>query len=295
MTHVALATCAALPGGPDDETSLLPALAARGLDAEWRVWDDAGVDWGAEDLVLIRSTWDYVHRRDAFVAWARRVGGALLNPPDVVAWSTDKAYLAELAAAGLPTVPTTLLTPGDEPSPPDDGEWVVKPAVSAGARDTGRWDAAGALAHARVLLAAGRTVLLQPYLRGVEQGEAALVWIDGELSHAMRKRAFLRPGESAPVRADASGLTAAEAMYAEDLMTPLAPAPQQVALGADVLAWLEVRFGTMPLYARTDLIPGADGRPLVLEIELVEPSLWLDAAPGAAERLAAALARRGGG
>jgi len=93
VSRVALATCAALPGGPDDETSLAPALAARGVQAAWRVWDDPGFDWAAEDLVLIRSTWDYVHRREAFVAWARRVGGALLNPPELVAWSTDKASI----------------------------------------------------------------------------------------------------------------------------------------------------------------------------------------------------------
>jgi len=93
VSRVALATCAALPGGPDDETSLVPALAARGLEAEWRVWDDPGVDWGAADLVLIRSTWDYVDRREQFVAWADRVGTALHNPPELVAWSTDKASI----------------------------------------------------------------------------------------------------------------------------------------------------------------------------------------------------------
>lgn len=292
MTRVALATCAALPRGPASETSLTSALAARGLEAEWRVWDDPEVDWAAAELVLIRSTWDYVDRRDRYLAWAEHVGTALHNPPELVAWSTDKAYLPELAAAGLPVVPTTLLVPGDEPTPLGSGEWVVKPAISAGARDTGRWDAPAAHRHASEILASGRTVLLQPYLPGVEDGEASLVWIDGELSHAMRKRAFLTPGETAPVRNDGSGLTAAEAMYADDLLTPLTPDPEQLALGADVLAWLTDRFGVTPLYARTDLIPGPDGAPVVLEIELVEPSLWLDAAPGAADRLAAGLARR---
>ena len=133
--RVALATCAAFPDGDADDAGLPAAI---GGDVTFAIWDDPAVDWAAFDLVVVRSTWDYQERRDAFLAWARGIGERLVNPPDVLAWNTDKRYLHELAAAGLPVVPTTLVAPG-APFTAPAGEYVVKPTVSAGSRDTARF------------------------------------------------------------------------------------------------------------------------------------------------------------
>ncbi|MGX6448759.1 hypothetical protein ACVU7I_11935, partial [Patulibacter sp. S7RM1-6] len=133
VPRIALATSAEHPHGVD-ETPL-----AERLDATWAVWDDPTVDWAAFDLVVVRSTWDYHARREAFLAWAAGVP-SLANPADVLAWNTDKRYLADLVAAALPTVPTLLVPPGEAlpaDAPALAGEVVVKPSVSAGARDTG--------------------------------------------------------------------------------------------------------------------------------------------------------------
>ena len=105
---VAIATAAELPDLDDDGPVLLAALAGRGITGEPAVWTDAGVDWAAYDLVLVRSTWDYAPLRDEFVAWAHRVGSVtrLANPADVIEWNTDKVYLRALDDAGLPVVAT---------------------------------------------------------------------------------------------------------------------------------------------------------------------------------------------
>ncbi|SFL57740.1 ATP-grasp domain-containing protein [Geodermatophilus ruber] len=172
MPRVLLATCAEAAGRDDDEPLLLAALADAGLTAAPADWADPGVDWAAADLVVVRSTWDYAPRRDEFLAWARKVAGetALLNPAEVLEWNTDKRYLGELADAGLPVVPTAWVTGAAElPAALArwDGDLVVKPVVSAGARDTARFPAAerrAAAAFAERILAGGRPVIVQPYL-----------------------------------------------------------------------------------------------------------------------------------
>ena len=110
LPDVALATCSLLPDLDADERMLIPALAAHGLTAEPRVWDDAGVRWDEFRLVVVRSTWDYAARRDAFLTWAASLP-RVLNPVDVLTWNTDKTYLRTLAASGVPTVPTTWIGP----------------------------------------------------------------------------------------------------------------------------------------------------------------------------------------
>ena len=152
------------------------------------VWDDEAGDWSGYDLVLPRSTWDYAERRDDFLAWAASVP-RVLNPLEMLEWNTDKQrYLTDLAAAGVPVVPTTFVGPGDELRPPDDA-FVVKPAISAGGRSSARFDAQEAPA-ARALVARihaeNRTAMIQPYLG--EHDERALVYLDGEYSHAVRRR-----------------------------------------------------------------------------------------------------------
>lgn len=284
--RVAIATAAgvAASGLDVDEPLLLAALAARGAAGQAAVWDDPHVDWSSFDIVVVRSTWDYVHRRDELLDWARRVVAVarLVNPVDVLAWSTDKRYLADLVAAGLPVVATDFLAPGDPVALPVGGRVVVKPAVSAGAVDTARHSLPGgrseAEAHVARLHAAGRVVLVQPYESAVDDhGETAVVVLGGEVSHAIRKGALL--GGGVGVVAD---------LYLEEEITArvASAAERDIALAA--LA--AVPGGSDRLaYARVDLVPGADGQPLILELELAEPSLFLSTAPGAADRLAEVL------
>ena len=275
-------TCREHPGGDEDAPLLLAACAAAGLDAEWRVWDDAAVHWASYDLVVVRSPWDYPPRRDDFTAWAASVP-RLANPADVIRWNTDKTYLRDLAAAGVPVVPTRHLAPGDEPAwPADWTEVVVKPAVSAGARDTARYgpaEADRARAHAAGLLGAGRAVLVQPYLAAVDEaGETAVVHLGGAYSHGLGKRALLVPGAPAEI----------DALWRPEEITPREPSAAERALAERTLAAVPGGPERL-LYARVDLLPGPAGEPLVIEVELTEPSLFLTAVPAAADTAAAAI------
>jgi len=242
------------------------------------VWDDPAVRWDAYDLVLIRSTWDYSPRRDAFVAWAEGVGAPLHNPAEVVRWNTDKRYLAELQDAGLPVVPTTFLAPGDAVSVPD-GRCVVKPAVSAGSQNTASHrNPLAAAAHAQRLIDEGRVVMVQPYVSEIdEQGETALIYFDGAFDHAIRKAPILTGGE-APV----------EGLFAPENIQPREPRPEERAVAESVVAEVERRFGRL-LYIRVDVV---GNEPAVLELELTEPSLFFSHSPGSAARFAEAVRRR---
>ncbi|XRQ02800.1 ATP-grasp domain-containing protein [Actinomadura welshii] len=281
MTTIAFATCSMLPGGNEDVPALTAALARLGVGAEPVSWD-ADVDWSRHDLVVIRSTWDYTSRRDAFVAWAESLPH-VLNPAGVVRWNTDKRYLRDLSGAGLPVVPT-LWDPDDIPS--GWPEYVIKPAVSIGSRDTARWgpgEEAGARAHLRSLRDAGRTVMVQPYLSAVDTaGEKALIFCDGEYSHAARKAQILRSGAGVegPVRDDPS----------RGGVTPATATPAELEVAQRALA--AVPGDPRLLYARVDLIPGPDGSPLIIELELTEPNLYLQHAPGSAEAFAKAITNR---
>jgi hypothetical protein len=290
MLKVALATCSALPDGWPDDRLLTAALRERGAEASFEVWSDGGVEWRRFDRIVVRSTWDYTDRRDDFLAWAEGLGERLRNPPDVLRWNSEKRYLGELAAAGIPVVPTTFVEPTD-PEPRLEGQVVVKPAVSAGARDTGRFGPAvheGARALLVRLQEAGRTAMVQPYLDSVDrEGETALVFVDGSLSHVLSKRPVLRPDEEAPTRDDAIG--AAEIMYDEGLVGRGEATEEQEKLAAEILDWLRRRFGAVPLYARVDMLRDGAGAPVLVELEAVEPCLYLAAAPSAAGRLAEAV------
>ncbi|MGC5052067.1 ATP-grasp domain-containing protein [Micromonospora sp. DT48] len=286
--RVALITCTELADLDDDDRLVLAPLAARGITVDAVVWDDPSVDWARYDLSVLRSPWDYSSRRDEFVAWAARVP-RLANPADVVRWNTDKRYLDRLAAAGVPTVPTGWVLPGEPWQPPaDHGEYVIKPAVSAGSQDTGRYDLADpehrdlAVAHVRRLGAADRVAMVQPYLREVDTaGETALLFLAGPAgltySHAIRKGPMLTgPDEGV------------EALYKVEEITPRTAQPAQLAVAAQTLAAVPGGSDRL-LYARVDLIPGPDGAPVLVELELTEPSLFLGHADGAAERLADAI------
>ena len=294
--RVALVTCDRLADLDPDDRLVLAPLADRGVHADIAVWDDPAVDWAGYDLVVLRSPWDYALRREEFVAWARTVP-TLVNPADVVAWNTDKRYLGELSGAGVPTVETSWVLPGDGPwdPPAAHGEYVIKPAVSAGSQDTGRYDLADpehrelAVAHVRRLSAAGRVTMVQPYLRAVDtDGETALLFLAGPdglaFSHAIRKGPML----TGPDRGVAE-------LYKEERIDARTATPEQLDTAEKTLA--VVPGGTdRLLYARVDLIPGPDGAPVLVELELTEPSLFVGHADGAPDRLAEAvtthLARR---
>jgi hypothetical protein len=286
--RVGLATFAALPQGFDGDLPLAAALEARGVDVSHAVWDDAGVDWRSFDRVVIRSVYDYSQRHEEFVAWARRIGDRLRNRPEIVEWNSHKRYLGDLAAAGLPVIPTTYVEPGD-PLPELSGTVVVKPAVSAGGRDSGRFGPGAhdaALELLGELSGRGRTAMVQPFQESIETaGEAALVYFGGELSHTLRKGAVLPADRVAPQVEALPGHSAAEAMFDPDLVRAAPASAAELELGERVIGFLRERFGTAPLYARVDCVAA----PAVMEIELIEPNFYFEQAPGSEELLAAAL------
>jgi glutathione synthase/RimK-type ligase-like ATP-grasp enzyme len=272
---VALATCVEVPELDEDGPALLAALAARGVEGVPAVWD-AEVDWASFDLVVVRSAWDYAERRGEFLDWAARLP-RVLNPLPVLRWSTDKHYLAELEAAGVPVVPTLFLQPGEAFEAPA-GRFVVKPVFSAGGRASARYEpeeAAAAAAHVEALNSEGRAAMVQPHVDGVERaGEIALVYLGGRYSHAVRKRVSLRRGTP-----DAPDL------YLEEAVEPAEPS--EADLGVAEAALAAAPFEDL-LYARVDLVH--DPEPLVLELELAEPSLYLLYGEGSAARLAELIA-----
>ena len=250
-------------------------MARVGVDAEVVAWD-ADADWSDYDGVAIRSTWDYVDRLDEFLAWADSVP-RLANPASVIRWNTNKRYLAELSARGVPVVPTVW--PRDGATMPRDwADVVVKPAVSAGGRMTGRFsDAAAATAFAQSLLDQGHDILVQPYVSSVDRvGESAVYFFGGRVSHAISKGPILE--RDAPPRPDASLAHGQE-------YGPLALDDAPVAFAQSVL---DAIAGPL-LYARVDCVTDDAGNDVVIEVELVEPALFLDTALHAAVHFADAV------
>ncbi|WP_332642583.1 ATP-grasp domain-containing protein [Aeromicrobium sp.] len=280
---IAFASAAPFRDLDDDLPLLLNAATQRGIDAEIANWDDPAVDWSAYDSVIVRSCWDYINRRDEFLAWTTSVSN-LHNSHDVISWNTDKIYLRQLEAAGVPIIETRWdIAPGDAIGQHD--EWVVKPTVSAGSKDTARWTSRDDVyAHSAELVAAGRTSMTQPYIASVDdEGETAMLFFGGAFSHAIRKGAILAKGEG--VRQDRDGRGE----------NPLArePSDAQHAVAAQALAATDEILGRSAglMYARVDLVTAADGSPLVIELELTEPSLFLPWSNGGAERLVDAIAK----
>lgn len=270
----------------DDALAHAP-LAALG----WRVddvpWDRPGVDWDAYELVVIRSAWDYHKRPSAFLEVLEEIDRSqarLENGLATVIWNLSKRYLVDLARRGVPTVPTVWrqrLGPGkllpllDEI---DADEVVLKPQIGASAVGTFRLDrdSARERAHEVETYFADRALLAQPFLSAVlDEGEYSLFRFDGEHSHCVRKT---------PKVADFR----VQEEHGGDIRA-VEPEPALLAAGAAALAAL----GEAPLYARVDLVRANDGATFqLMELELVEPSLYLRTAPGAPERFARAIATR---
>ncbi len=278
MSFVALATCKNIPEPDVDEPLLVSALDCAGVPARVLAWDDEAVDWSAPRLVVIRSTWNYYLSPAAFLAWVNRQADRVVNDPRIVEWNHHKRYLRDLEARGLPVTPTVWFEQGH--SYPfaellaERGftDIVVKPAISAGSYRTSRLKGppfdTGALED---LVARGDT-MAQPYVQSVEDyGERSVICIDGEITHAIRKSPRFKGGEEVvsdaiPVADDERRLATAALSLAQDVGSPM--------------------------YARVDMVRDAAGQPMLSELELMEPSLFLRQSPAALERLASAIARR---
>lgn len=281
--RLALVTYRLLPDLDPDDRPLAAVLAARGHHVTAALWDDPEVDWASFDIAVLRSPWDYLHRRDEFLAWAERASAAtrLWNPIDLVRWNSHKSYLVELRRRGVAAIPTEIVAAGsavDLRARMSDHGWaraVLKPAVSADAFGTILVDESGmaaAQAHADTLLAE-RDVMLQPYFKSVEEpGERCLVHIDGRFSHAVRKRSHFLGGR----HVGPEGMAVEAADDERDAARRI----------------LRLAGAEGALYARVDLARDDEGRPCLMELELVEPTLFFTVAPGAAERMADALESR---
>ena len=287
MSRVALATSrVALPGAPAslvahedvDMPLLVAALARDGVEATPQVWDDESVDWESYDLVVVRSTWGYAESYPEFLAWARAREG-LINPYEVIEYSSDKHYLGNLSSQGFPVVDTTYCEVGEAPRFPD-AAFVVKPAVGAGSIDAARFEAPDTLAaaaHVARLHASGHCALIQPYVASIDvHGERALVFLDGEFSHAMNKRAHLTV---APEHRDGEFRTRQMSLASAE--------PEALELG---LSLMSGRFADLA-YGRVDLVRTPEGWKL-MELELVEPALFLAYEESSPARAARAIARR---
>ena len=273
----------------EDFQPLQQALLDAGANVTSLDWDDPTADWGVFDLAVLRSTWDYSIRIDEFLAWAEQAAARtrLINPLPYVRWNIDKHYLQDLEKAGVPIIPSHFIEPGEnarecaEPflASMRTREIVVKPAIGAGSRDAQRHDRANVASlceHAQRIVDSGRSALLQPYLESVdERGETALLFYEGQFSHAICKGALLKRGEAAE-----------QGLFARERITPRVPTEDEVRVAQQVLAAMP--FAT-PLYARVDLLLDDRGAPSVLELELTEPSMFFAHAPSAAARFAAVL------
>jgi glutathione synthase/RimK-type ligase-like ATP-grasp enzyme len=289
---IALVSARAARGLDEDLPILIGEFAAAGAQAEIADWDDPQMDWGRFDLALLRSAWDYTERLPEFLAWAERTATLtrLQNPLPVVRWNSDKRYLLDLARTGLPVVPTRIAAAGSAAEPVLEeflarhacAEVVVKPAVGAGSRDARRHARAATeeiLAHMQPLLAAGRSVMLQPYLESVDRdGETALMFIDGHFSHAIRKGPLLP-----------AGAPATTALFAAEDIRTRVPGADELAVAERVM--LHLPFDQL-LYGRVDLIRDDAGQPCVLELELTEPSLYVAYEPTSAARFVTAALNR---
>jgi glutathione synthase/RimK-type ligase-like ATP-grasp enzyme len=273
--RIAIATCSGYDRDKVDDDLLREALRERGCEARSIVWDE-DADWGAFDLCLVSSTWDYNRKYHEFLDWARRVEAAttLQNPAELIAWNSNKTYLRELAQAGVRIVPTAWVERDSGIALADilaEQGWeqaVVKPVVDLGAENLHRVRV-GEEADALATVLEHHDAMLQPFLPSLEQqGELSLIYISGQLTHTVRKRPA--PGDFRVQSIWGGTVTRAE------------PSQAEVELAQQALEQL----AEPPLYARVDLVSGPDGQPCLIELELIEPNLYLTEHPPAAELLA---------
>ena len=268
------------------------ALGDRGIITEVVDWDNASVDWSRFSMAIVRSPWDYHRRYPEFLTWLDAVSAVttLQNPADVIRWNTNKEYLDELVDAKIGIVPTTFVRSAqDLVTITNEGmlerDIVVKPTISAGSNNTERHEESPvkAAAHLGFLLDAGFIAMVQPYQRFIdERGETGMVYFNGQLSHSFRKGAILATGENIK-----------NGLFTVEDIAPRTASAQERELGEAVMTFVKKKWGEYPLYARVDVVRGSAGVPVVMELELAEPSFFLQVDHEAPSRFASAvLARR---
>lgn len=285
-------------GGHNDEDTpaVVAALLRRGIVAVQEVWHNEQADWSAYEAIIIRSPWDYSDRASEFDAWLRHASEQtrVINGSEMVRWNMDKRYLGELGSRAVPVVPTAycsdLLEVVSAVRSLSSMWLVVKPTVSAGSRNTGLFRAGdGALlALAERILGDGKGVMIQPEIPALSDGqEKALFYFGGTFSHAVTKGALLAWGGgylSGSYQEDprAAAATEEELNLADLAMTVLRQ------IGSEQ-GWADANVST-PAYARFDVVVDDDFGPLLIEAELIEPSLYIRGNPRAARRYADAIA-----
>lgn len=263
MSRVALVTSADLSDGAPDDRPILGQLRARGIEPVFAIWNDPGVDWASFDMAVVRSPWDYDEDVEGFLAWTERAAAAtdLWNRAETIRWNLDKRYLETLEA---PVIDTVWIERGEDFTRPWE-RLVAKPAIDLG----GRRVLLDPSDEEITALATAGDVMLQPFVEEVvERGELSLVFIDGRFEHAALKTA-----------------AAGEFRIQEEwggTVHPVRASAEEVHIGERAIAG-----AGETLYARVDLIAGR-----VIEVELVEPSLFLGVGPGTAAALADAIERR---
>ncbi len=263
--RVVLATASSLPHPESETDALAAAMNRRGFATAVWGWDEPNLPWHDVDIVIVRSTWNYLDHIEQFLAWTCRTDEVcqLLNDAKTVAWNMNKAYLLELESKGVPIVPTQLVTHVDTPLTVR-GPIVIKPAMSAGARGTQRHlssTAPEATSHLHALLESG-PVLVQPYVAQIEaEGERSLMFFGGSFSHAVVKTPA--PGDFR-VQEHLGGMTRSY----EPSQTERDVAEQVLRITRNLLEIPPL------LYARVDLVPMESG-PALVELELIEPYLYV--------------------
>lgn len=271
--HIALASSAADHAGDTDLPQLIAAAEVLGHTATVAIWDDPAVDWNSFDVLAVRSCWDYTTRRDEFVAWCQSNDQHLTNAAAVIAWNSNKTYLRDLEQAGVAIIPTLW----DARTTGELGEhrsWVVKPTISSGSANTAHWTTAEAAAsHSEELLAAGKHTMTQPYVASIDTvGEFANYFFGGRYSHTVRKPALL----------EADQTPAATASFPAGLRA-INVDSEMLAFSEGVLRQAELITGKSIVQARVDVVLDDNNKPMLMELELVEPALFLDFVPSAAE------------
>ena len=296
---VTLVTSRDMPNLYVGEEGILDALAQRGLDPSIAVWNDPDVDWAKAGVCIVRSVTDYAQDRAGFLEWSKKIP-RLLNHPDILDWNTDKHYLAALEKRGLPTIPTSWLEPQHKLSKhqihtrfPAFGDLVVKPAVSSGVRDIGRYSSIdtyqrqAAIKQTVDLLQAGRSVMVQRYLKEIEEyGEISLIFFNGLVSHAVKKQVPLNLSE------------VTDSSRREPVVTSYQADSEAWRWGETIRAalhgYVRERLGRDEqfLFNRVDVVPDGKGFFHVMEVSLVDADLYLSATPEAMDNFADAIAMR---
>ena len=295
MTRIALVTDQESLPIDYDMAPLVASCESLGLPVEIVNWDNPGIDWSRFELLILRSPWTYTDRLEEFLDWCRKVSSVsrLVNPLNAVEWNLNKSYLVDLQHYGVPIVPTEFIQKNASDvlsqiysfiaTHGNFREMVIKPSIGAYSKNVQRFpvDAVDrAVEHVVLLHSLGCDALIQPYFDSIDvYGESDLIFFNGKFSHAIRKGALLM----------ADGTVNAPTAEFRKQREP-GPDEIQVATAALSAAIRHLQLEEPLLYARADLIRSHEGQPVVLEMEISEPSLSLPFCPGSEVRFAKAIA-----